>query len=307
MCAMNNLMNAFSGAGGLYASAIDYRESGLSIIPCHINKKPAIDWQEYQTKHAAWREIDDWFSPRNQQTHQSIGVVLGEISENIVAIDLDGLNAMHNFYEQLPYMSGKTLTVLTGSKKGCHLYFTVDTIPENINVRVDGIGGFELRGNGQYVIAPPSPHPSGNKYQAVALRPIAHVANLDDVREWFESMRETVTLESNREMIAAAKPVSVATATWKHHYLQTVISRELARIKIASEGNRNNSLFYATLRLANFCAGGELHRSDIEPLLYSAAQSVGMSHVEALRTIESGFNIGWKYPKQVPPPQENES
>lgn len=300
---MSAILSAFDGTGGIYASAIDYHDAGLSVIPCRVDKRPAIDWQEYQERLATYQEIDTWFSPRNETTHHSIGVVLGAVSGKVVCIDLDGFDAVREFYVQFPKVSGLTLTVATGSGQGVHLYFRVDKVPVNINVRNE-LGGFEIRGNGQYVIAPPSPHPSGKFYKTIALRPIAHVPHLEHVRQWFESMRESETLESSRQIASAAKPVDVFTEIWKKRYLETVVSQELARIETATEGSRNNRLFYATLRLANYCAGGELSRSDMEPRLLTAASRANIPAMEAQRTIASGFNIGWKYPKQVPPPSE---
>lgn len=308
---MNSLLRAFSGTGGTYASACYYHDAGFSVIPCRIDKRPALpNWTEYQERRAPLLVIDNWFMPHYwlnthhaKPHHQSIGVVCGQVSGNLIVIDLDGVGAVHKFYEQFPNMSGKTLTVKTGSQKGIHLYFTVNNLPENINVRVDGIGGFEMRGHGQYVIAPPSPHESGHTYQTVALREIAHVANLDGVRQWFESMRETVNDLTGPEIREAATPVNIHTSAFKKNYLETIVSQELARIAIANEGNRNNSLFNATLRLANYCAGGELSRYDMEARLLTAASKANIPPKEAERTINSGFNIGWKYPKQVPPPK----
>ena len=227
----------------------------------------------------------------------------GAVSGKVVVIDLDGFDAVREFYVRFPKASGLTLTVATGSGHGAHLYFRVDKIPVNINVRT-AFGGFEIRGNGQYVIAPPSPHPSGNRYKTIALRPIAHVPHLEHVRSWFESMRESVTEERSREIASAAKPVDVFTSIWKQKYLETVVSQEIARVETAKEHSRNNSLFYATLRLANYCAGGELNRSDMEARLAAAASRANIPPMEAQRTIASGFNIGWKKPKRVPPPSE---
>jgi Bifunctional DNA primase/polymerase, N-terminal len=300
---VSSVLSAFGGTGGIYASAIDYHDAGFSVIPCRVDKRPAIDWQEYQERLATYAEIDNWFSPRNATTHPSIGVVLGAVSGKVVCIDLDGFNAVSDFYSQFPKASGLTLTVASGSGQGLHLYFRVDKIPTNISVHTEK-GGFEIRGNGQYVIAPPSPHPSGKRYKAIALRPIAHIPHLEHVRSWFESLRKSETQERSREIASAAKPVDVFTSVWKKHYLEKVVSQELARVATASVGSRNKSLFYAALRLANYCAGGELDRSDIEARLLTAASSAHIPAMEAQRTIASAFNIGWKKPKQVPPPSE---
>ena len=301
---MNSVLSAFSGTSGLYASAIDYHDAGFSVIPCRVDKRPALtDWKEYQERVATYQEIDTWFSPRNATTHHSIGVVLGKVSGNLVCIDIDGFAAVQAFYEQFPKVSGLTLTVMTGSGQGIHLYFRVDKIPVNITVHND-IGGFEIRGNGQYVIAPPSPHPSGRHYKTIALRQIAHVGHLEHVRSWFESLRKSETQERRREIADAAQPVDLEASNWKKHYLETVVSQELARVTSSTEGSRNNSLFYATLRLANYCAAGELSRYDMEDRLLTAASKANIPPKEAEQTIASGFKIGWQYPKQVPPPSE---
>lgn len=299
---MSAILSAFDGTGGIYASAIDYHDAGFSVIPCRVDKRPATDWIEYQNRVATYQEIDSWFSPRNATTHQSIGVVCGAVSDKLVVIDLDGFDAVREFYVQFPKVSGLTLTVMTGSGNGAHLYFRVDKITVNINVRTE-LGGFEIRGNGQYVIAPPSPHPSGKFYKTIALRPIAHVPHLEHVRQWFESLRESVSQERSREIASAAKPVNLKAGRFKKHFLESMVSQELARIETASEGNRNDSLFTATCHIANYVAGGELSQYDVEARLLSAAKSVGIPQIEAERTIESGFKWGWKYPKTVPPPQ----
>jgi len=307
---------AFSGTGKLLASANTYRAMGFSVIPCEINKRPAItSWKRYQTERAWHTHVRDWFTPKNEeivratgfigkgQGHPSIGLLLGEISNNIVVIDLDGKPAMRTFYKAFPMLAKKTLTIMSGSHKGCHLYFRVAKMPKNINVRVDGIGGFEIRGNGQYVIAPPSPHPSGNKYYAVGLRPIVNIEHLDPVYEWMQSLRSDVDAQREIDMQKIAKPVQVKTVNWKQNYLSRVVRDEIARVASSTVGNRNDSLFKATMKLANYCAGGELDRIEIENKLLTVAQSVRMPTNEAERTIASGFRIGWQHPKTVPPPK----
>jgi hypothetical protein len=42
----------------------------------------------------------------------------------------------------------------------------------------------------------------------------------------------------------------------------------------------------------------------MEARLLTAASKANIPPKEAERTIASGFNIGWQYPKQVPPPKD---
>jgi len=287
--------------GTVFNAALEYRNLGFSVIPCNVDKRPAILWQKYQERPAPLERIIEWFSEGNHfrtkqpgKGYQSIGVVLGRVSNNLVAVDLDGWDAVRQFYQDMPQYQQRTLTIKTGSQNGVHLYFFVDFLPENVNVRTDA-GGFELRGNGQYVIAPPSIHPSGNRYEVLAAREIANVVNLDDISEYFASLRRAV----RSAPLPAGRPVKVKSDPRKDAYLSRVVSDEYSRVECAPLGGRNNALFYASLRLANFAAAGELVWSTCEQGLLSAARSAGLPEMESRRTIESAWNIGKKQPKRV--------
>lgn len=285
----------------VFNAALEYRNLGFSVIPCKQDKRPAIIWNKYQERPAPLEKIVEWFSEGNHfltkqpgKRYQSIGVVLGAVSNGLVAVDLDGWDAVRQFYRDLPHYQKRTLTIKTGSGNGVHLYFFVDLLPENINVRTE-VGGFEVRGNGQYVIAPPSIHPSGNRYSVIAARAIAQVKNLDDISEYFQSWRRAV----RSAPLPAGRPVKVKSDPRKDAYLSKVVSDEYSRVECAPLGGRNNALFYASLRLANFAAAGELPWATCEQGLLSAALRAGLPEVESRRTIESAWNIGKNRPKRV--------
>lgn len=265
----------------------EYHAAGFSIIPCLQDKKPAMAWKAYTKQRASLAQVEDWAT-----TYHSIGVVGGAVSGDIVFIDLDGIPAVKHFAQAFPDLCNSTRSVLTGSQKGIHLYVRVDKLPRNVNVRVDGIGGFEIRATGQYVIAPPSPHPSGNLYRVWRDYDIAHLPDIDDVVTWMLSKRNPKpTPPSTRQPVEADRR--------KRAYLEKVVSGEIGRVECASPGNRNNSLFYATLRLANYCGGGELSWQDMKSRLYRAALLIGMPENEAKRTIASAYRIGFCNPKRV--------
>lgn len=284
--------------GNLIAYARSYLLKGFSVIPCR-HKKPDLKlWREYTTRKPTLFEVNRFFHPELAKDNQSIGLILGNVSNNVVVVDLDGILAMHRFYAQFPYLQD-TYMVLSGSGVGMHLYYRVtDVMPVNLNVRFDGVG-IEIRGNGQYVIAPPSPHPSGKFYTVYRKKQIMQVRSLEKVATWLESLRETQSEARQEEITQAARPVDVESIPRKAKFLQTVLSQEIARVATSSEGNRNNSLFYAGLRLANFAASGELSWHDCETRLFAAAKSVGMNESEAMRTINSAWRIGSKNPKKV--------
>ncbi|MEO1164614.1 MAG: bifunctional DNA primase/polymerase [Chloroflexota bacterium] len=273
-----------------------YWQAGFSLIPCQLDKRPRIAWQAYSQVRPTEAQLQEWFSDLESQ---SIGLILGSVSNNIVAIDLDGIAAIQQFYAQFPDLCQNTYSVLTGSQRGLHLYCRVDELPNNLNVRVENVGGFELRGNGQYVIVPPSPHPSGNCYSVYRDQAIVHLPNLNNVSDWLCSLREQSQLQQETSIEESAMPVPVDAQSHKQAYLERVVSQELARVQTASEGNRNQALFYAGLRLANLAAGGELQWGEMTAYLLEAARSVGTPVAEAERTINSAWRIGSKRPRRV--------
>lgn len=291
-------MNKNHNALDIRTVALKYHAEGFPVMPCRKDKRPIGQWHEYTVKRANESDIDAWFS---DYKYQSIGLVLGNISKNMIAIDLDGIEAIKQFHARNPSKTENTRAVLTGSQVGLHLFFSVDTVPDNINVRVEGVGGFEIRGNGQYVIAPPSPHPSGHQYTVYQDKPILHLQDheIKDIRNWFESMRINTQIDRNQSIKDIARPTNIDTSPRKKAFLEVLVSQELARVETAVEGNRNKSLFYATLRISNYVAGGELNWSDMSNKLLQSARSIGMPEREAQRTIDSAWRIGSKNPRKV--------
>jgi hypothetical protein len=134
-----------------------YHDAGFSVIPLQARgKQPLIPWQEYQNKQATLEEIHEWF---NQWKDANIGIITGRIS-NIIVLDIDGEEGWNTIKEnnlQIP----PTWKVQTG--KGAHFYFKHPG--GEITNFVRRLPGIDLRGDGGYVVAPPSIHPSGRMYQ----------------------------------------------------------------------------------------------------------------------------------------------
>lgn len=281
---------------GLMVAGRRYLAAGFSILPCHADKKPAKGWRELQIKRADNDDVYEWYMHHG---YQSIGLIGGHVSGNVVFIDLDGIKAIQMFAKAFPTLCETTHSVLTGSQKGIHLYVRVDEIPDNINVRVDGIGGFEIRGDGQYVIAPPSPHPSGYQYRVHRNHLIQRLPHIHDVRAWMDNLRADVQSDRQAEIARVARPQRVAVDYSKRAYLSKVLGEEIARVETAHAGNRNQSLFYAGLRLANYVAGGELQWSDTRMRLLQAGCAIGLPRKEVERTLDSAWNIGSRRPKTV--------
>jgi len=134
-------------------NALLLRDLNWSVIPVDSSKKPLVKWEEYQKRIATVDEINVWF---NQWPDANIGIVTGSISKLIV-VDIDprhgGTNELFKDY--------KTPCSQTGGG-GWHYYFTSETFITN---RAGVLPGIDIRGEGGYVIAPPSIHSSGDSYK----------------------------------------------------------------------------------------------------------------------------------------------
>ncbi len=90
----------------------------------------------------------------------------------VLDVDLD-----HKGFESLPLLEGKvgklpaTWEITTGSG-GFHLWYKT-AVPIRNTVTLAGFKGIDVRGQGGYVVAPPSVHRNGRKYEVAQDLPIA--------------------------------------------------------------------------------------------------------------------------------------
>jgi hypothetical protein len=150
-----------SSSGVLLKAALDYGRLGWSVIPiASRGKRPLIRWQVYQYRHPDATEVAEWF---HRWPDANIGVVTGIVS-GLVVLDLDprhGADESIARLERAHRPLDVTVEARTGGG-GRHLYFAHRG--EIIRNRVGLAGGVDLRGDGGYVVAPPSIHASGQPY-----------------------------------------------------------------------------------------------------------------------------------------------
>ncbi len=146
--------------------ARNYLERGFSLIPLGRNKRPVItSWLEFQERRPTKEEVEEWFG---NGAANNIGIVTGKIS-GLTVVDLDTPEAVqfaliHNFPGTPAVKSGK----------GFHAYFQYREGIRNFQKR-DDLPGIDLRGDGGYIMAPPSIHENGRIYSWLPNR------GLDDI------------------------------------------------------------------------------------------------------------------------------
>jgi hypothetical protein len=164
----------------LLDAALDYCRRGWSVIPLRFagsveeQKRPLIPtWEEFQKQPATEEQVRAWWSKWPQA---NTGIVTGEVS-GLIVVDLDGPNAVA-LLRSAKVNPPKTAAVSTG--KGFHAYYRHPGYPvaNRAGLLSDGDkSAVDVRGDGGYVVAPPSVHGSGRVYQWV-VHPDEGITNL---------------------------------------------------------------------------------------------------------------------------------
>lgn len=226
-----------------------YLQRGFSVIPLQPKGKvPAIEsWKPYQINKATENVFLEWFGNGNQY---NIGIVTGKIS-GIVVVDLDNEYALR-FTQQNNF----PITPMVRTGRGYHLYYRYKDGIRNFQKR-DDLPGIDLRGDGGYVVAPPSIHTSGQKYEWVEGR------GLNDIQ-----------LTELPEVLLAKKPED-----------KTPIKDLL--ISGVSAGQRNDSL--ARIAGALFYQGLDCDEVLSLCLAWNSKNRPPLSEKEVERTVKSIF------------------
>ncbi len=128
-----------------------YLAAGLRPIPCQPAGKAAlVPWKEYQDRPPRPEELEQWWGGCPDA---NVALVLGR---GMFAVDIDSAEGRANLERAGVELPPDAPSVVTG--KGAHVYLAGDA-----RDRVGLVPGVDIRGVG-YVIAPPSVHPSGQRY-----------------------------------------------------------------------------------------------------------------------------------------------
>lgn len=131
--------------------ALKYLKHKWSIFPVGRDKKPLLEWKKYQTEYASEEQVREWFGGNNPP---NIGVATGKIS-NLTVVDVEEGGK----WDDLPV----TMTSRTGGG-GYHLFYRYAPSVGN-SVRIRPLT--DIRGEGGYIVLPPSKHLSGKNYEWV--------------------------------------------------------------------------------------------------------------------------------------------
>jgi|WetSurSiteA1Bulk_404760.scaffolds.fasta_scaffold00513_18 hypothetical protein len=154
---LENLANNLVTRELVLENALKYCKFGFSVIPVGRDKRPKISWEEFIERCATEEEIKNWWE---KYPYANIGLVTGVIS-GFCVVDADGSIGQKSVE---PYIPANTIRCHTPNG-GMHYYFSVPD--SQIANATRFIPGVDFRGNGGYVVAPPSVGSNGNCYDWV--------------------------------------------------------------------------------------------------------------------------------------------
>jgi hypothetical protein len=154
-------------------AAVEYARRGWHVIPLHgvsedgrctcsrgsacngPGKHPrSLRWQQAATANVEF--VAGLWSRYGEEAN--VGIVAGP--SGLVIVDIDGANGLDRFGEVAGGAFETPFIVKTG--RGWHLYFSADA--EN-SLRPQAGDGLDLRAGHSFVVAPPSRHRDGGRYE----------------------------------------------------------------------------------------------------------------------------------------------
>lgn len=242
-------------------SALWYRERGLSVIPIlhpkadrngkDENKKPKIEWGEYQEKIASEEEIKKWFSDKR---NTRLAIVTGKFS-GISVLDCDSEETHQQIEELFPDSLITPKAATPGG--GFHYYFKYHPIiPQKSNIipKLDG------RNDGGYIIAPPSSGLDGKDYKWIISPANANFCDLPhSIIELLSNLSNTYNKNIYKGVVDTENYASPQLST-----LSTTVHN------LFREGRRDEDLFH----LANCLIKGGMHEQEAELFLKLIATKV---------------------------------
>ena len=277
----------------LLAAALDYAAKRLPVFPCVPNGKlPAIARGFYaattnpETIKRYWRVSD-----------RNIGIPTGSVS-GFWVLDVDGDNGEANLFA-LEAKHGRlppTREVITGGG-GRHLWFVyTGPIQSSVGKVAPGV---DTRGDGGYVIVPPSIHACGREYHWS----VDSVDELASAPDWLVQLaRKNPSFRSigsiSEQALASIRPRDPRSSD---AYGRAALDREINTLAATLPGARNYALNRAAFCLFQLVAGGELDRARVIECLIDGCHRNGLVADDGWRTvmvtIHSGMRAGLQHPR----------
>lgn len=237
----------------------------------------------------------------DQWPDANIGIATGYLAD---VIDLDGPEALESFSVLCAqYGDPQTLAyVQTGRAGGWHLYTNGTGAPNWTGGRGGWPEGLDGKGKGGYVVAPPSLHETGNRYQWTEHPFTADTPGTVPWPQWFDTVHAALNppmrtepvpwnysgngngqhsyQHSSTEELIIEQPYLSA----RQRFAETVLARITSTVLAAGPGSRWQSLVIDGIwPAAGLIHGREITRDDAVTVLTDVARHIGLDSREVNR------------------------
>ena len=145
-------------------AAIEYASKGMAVFPLKVRGKEPMTAHGVKNATTNFNTIEKWWT---KYPNANIGIACGAVSGGLLVVDLDekengisGSDSLHNWERENGELP-ETVRSITG-KGGAHLLYRIDHAEKN---KVNLLEGVDIRSDNGYIVAPPSIHPNGNRYE----------------------------------------------------------------------------------------------------------------------------------------------
>lgn len=276
------------------AIAQSYARLGLRVFPLAPRSKVPLTPRGFKDATDDVDQVRRWWAERPDA---NIGIACGE-SSGLFVVDVDGpageaaLAWLEADWGSLPI----TAEVRTG--KGRHVYLR--HFPGARNTAGALGEGIDTRGEGGYVVAPPSVHPNGSIYSWAPGRSPREQRRAD-APEWLCKRLEK---PASSPTPSTWKPTDERTSKRARAFVLGALRREHNEVSRAPSGTRNARLSQAAYALGGYVSTGFLDEHEIREALRSAAQASGVwaedGERRCLDTIDRGIAAGIDAPRPLP-------
>ena len=267
----------------LLVAATAYHRRGWHIFPTDgaDAKHPAVKWGAEATNDL--EQILTWFT---LDGFTGIGISCGPSSLFVVDVDAYKPETAESFrwLTKNRYLLPRTLSAVTPSG-GAHYYYEAPSPAlRNSNASLPGIGrklgGFDSRGDGGFVVAPPTRRADGVEYEFLpenwAAQPVA-------TPDWLQPNAAPAPPPGPSP---AAHTIAPLEQIERAHSAFDALKGHARSVETAAEGTRQTTLFQAASTLGRLVARGYIDRPPVEQRLSAAGRDAGLDDKEIRATLK---------------------
>lgn len=267
---------------GLGVAAVACAAAGLAVFPCRPGGKVPLTANGFHDATADADRVAAWWT-----AHPTANIATPTgAAAGFWVLDVDQLDAL----DELTAARGPlpaTKSVVTGGG-GLHMWFAHPR--RRIGNRAGVVAGIDVRGDGGYVILPPSRTDDEYRWRGRMLPVAAAPAWLLEIVE--QPAPRPAQLEP---------PLTVGER--ERSYAAAALASESATLASTGEGGRNAALNTASFNLGQLVGAGVLHRAEVEGAVLAACAVNGLLTSERRQTeatLRSGLDAGAREPRAVP-------